>query len=537
MSAAYQETASVSPFPLSREMFEQMADHLSSPASFGRTHDDVETRLLTEGQELLRRMFQEHLDLRAAAERKVEVKGVDGIGRKEIRHGSRRLRTLVGPVDVSRLLYQSPGTTSLSPMDALLNLAEDGFSFGVRRRTAEDTATGPFQEVVARLARTTGAKVAKRQVEELAKRAAQDFEAFYAQRRAESDGRSVLATLGASSPANDVLDSAERSRLMVLSFDAKGIVMLPRDLRSATRAAAQRKARQGRRGRPMKRLARGEKRNRKRMAQVATVYSLERFPRTPQDIIRELRPVQDATKPRKRPKPTTKRVWASVAHDSSAVISEAFEEALARDPDKERQWVVLIDGNEDQLVQVQRVAKRREVEITIVLDIIHVLEYLWKAAYCFHAEGTKVAEDWVQHRLLMLLDGHDASAVAAGMTRSATLQRIERRDPVDKCAEYLRKHRAFLRYAEALKQGLPIATGVIEGACRHLVKDRMDRTGARWSLKGAEAILRLRALHASGDFDAYWAFHTSQEYLRNHVSQYEEGIVPVPQPIPLRRVK
>ena len=97
-----------------------------------------------------------------------------------------------------------------------------------------------------------------------------------------------------------------------------------------------------------------------------------------------------------------------------------------------------------------------------------------------------------------------------------------------------------MRYDEYLALGLPIATGVIEGACRYLVKDRMERTGARWSLKGAEAVLRLRALWASGDFEAYWAFHEKQEYLRNHAVRYADGqIVPMrgsPRP-PLKRVK
>jgi len=97
-----------------------------------------------------------------------------------------------------------------------------------------------------------------------------------------------------------------------------------------------------------------------------------------------------------------------------------------------------------------------------------------------------------------------------------------------------------MHYQEALAAGLPIATGVIEGACRYLVKDRMDRTGARWSLTGAEAVLRLRAIRASGDFDAYWEFHLSQDKERNHASRYEDAKIPDALPPPkarLRRVK
>jgi len=83
-----------------------------------------------------------------------------------------------------------------------------------------------------------------------------------------------------------------------------------------------------------------------------------------------------------------------------------------------------------------------------------------------------------------------------------------------------------LHHDRALAEGLPIATGVIEGACRYLVQDRMGRTGARWSATGAETILRLRALGASGDFDDYWSFHLAKEYERTHQSRYSDNVVP-----------
>jgi len=114
------------------------------------------------------------------------------------------------------------------------------------------------------------------------------------------------------------------------------------------------------------------------------------------------------------------------------------------------------------------------------------------------------------------------------MRRSATIRELpaEDRKVIDDCARYLLNRKLSLGYKWFLKKGYPIATGVIEGACRHLVKDRMDRTGARWSLTGAEAILRLRALLSSGDFDEYWEFHEAQEKQRNHVARYRDGVIP-----------
>ena len=126
-----------------------------------------------------------------------------------------------------------------------------------------------------------------------------------------------------------------------------------------------------------------------------------------------------------------------------------------------------------------------------------------------------------------ILSGH-SSTVAAGLRRSATLRQLssKQREPIDRCANYLLKYRDFLHYDTYLAAGFPIATGVIEGACRHLVKDRMELTGARWSTDGAEAVLRLRALRASGDFDSYWSFHLDQELQRIHTSRYANQTIP-----------
>ncbi len=98
----------------------------------------------------------------------------------------------------------------------------------------------------------------------------------------------------------------------------------------------------------------------------------------------------------------------------------------------------------------------------------------------------------------------------------------KQREPIDQCTTYLANHVPYLNYPDYLAKGYPIATGVIEGACRYLVKDRMDLTGARWGLEGGEAVLKLRALVINGDFDAYWTFHETQEYQRNHQATFAE---------------
>jgi hypothetical protein len=505
---AAKRIANDSPFCEARRLMGDLEDELTNDDAMAATHDEIERLLETKGREVLRQMMQAHFDVKAARERRVVVEGADGIERGQARTATRQLETVFGTVEVERQLYQAPAVEGLAPLDAALGLPAEKYSLEVRRRVAEESARASFDEVVELIAKTTGAHVPKRQVEELAVRGAQDFAAFYEQ----------------------VLREPEATDdLMVLSFDGKGIAMRHVDLRETTRRAAETTPR-----RLETRLTSGEKKNRKRMAQVATVYTLAPWVRTAADILHTLRPDDlDAS----RPRPRQKRVWASVEESPQRVVDDAFAEATRRDPEHRRRWVVLVDGQRDQLRYVQRAARKVGAEITIVLDVIHVLEYLWRAAYAFHAAGTEEAETWVRHRLLALLGGRSAGEIGKSLRGMVERHRLDAKTaaPVVKCINYLVKHGRWLHYDRALAAGLPIATGVIEGACRYLVKDRMGRTGARWSLTGAEAVLRLRALKTSGDFDDYWQFHLVQELDRVHRSRYAEGDVPNPLPPPRKR--
>ena len=516
MSAAHTNPIETveTPFARARAHAAKVEGILTSEEMIRKSHSDLEEMLVGQGREWARLMLEENLRLRAQLERETAVVGADGVERGSSRASERHLETLLGRVPAPRLAYQAPGSTDLHPMDAALNLPREMFSHGLRRLVAREAAKGSFDEVVDTVHELTGASVAKRQVEELAIRAAQDFDAFYDRRAAARD------------PHDD---------LLIISTDGKGIVMRHEDLREGTRRAAEKS------GRKLEtRLTPGEKTNRKRMAQVATVYSIAPFPRGPADLLHSLRDPEEVDA--KRPRPTDKRVWASVEKSARSVIREAFAEALRRDPEKARRWVVLVDGEPSQLRAVKAEARRLGVQVTILADIVHVIEYVWGAARALFGETNAKAEKWVEDRLLGLLTGRSGGDVAK------TIRWWEARDKtlddaahaaIDKTCGYLsdRTRTRLLRYQDALRDGLPIATGVIEGACRYLVKDRMDRTGARWSLTGAEAVLRLRAIRVSNDFDAYWAFHLEQDKQRNHASRYEDGKIPDPLPAPKPRLK
>jgi hypothetical protein len=486
------------PFAAAEEKFSELVARLSAKESRRMTHSELESLISAEGREIHRRLLQGHLYLRASEEEvQASVRGADDVERTHHRHRGRGLLTVFGLVTAMRMTYGARRQVSLSPLDASLNLPEELHSHGLRRIAAIEAARGSFDATVEAIERNTGTKVPKRQVEGLVERAALDFDAFY--ERPESAEA-----------------AASEKDLLVMTLDGKGIVMRQEELREATRQAAE-----NTRHKLERRLSKGEKKGRKRMATVAAVYDLTAQARRPEDVLAELRPVHEASKP--RPRARNKRVWARVEKSAEEVTAEVFEEARHRDPECRRRWVVLLDGDRHQIARVRAEAKRRGMsrDITLVVDFIHVLEYLWDAAWCFFEEGDKEAERWVTERAFAILQGH-SSDVAAGIRRSATKRELpaDKRTGADACADYLLAKRSMLRYDQYLRQGLPIATGVIEGACRHLIVDRLDITGARWSVRGAEAILRLRSLRSSEDFDDYWRFHLQAEHERNHASRY-----------------
>ena len=173
--------------------------------------------------------------------------------------------------------------------------------------------------------------------------------------------------------------------LLILSTDAKGVVMRPEGLRAQTRKRALNK-----KPKLDKRLCAGEKRYAKRMPQVAAVYDIAPWRREPDNVLRGLRPVQGVEVD--RPRPEGKRVWASIIREPVDVINEMFAEALSRDVCKQRTWVALVDGNGPQIAALKAMAKENDVKLTIVMDAIHVLEYLWKASACFYPAASGMCQ-------------------------------------------------------------------------------------------------------------------------------------------------
>ncbi len=278
-------------FAESRKCFGELEDWMASEEA-GLQHGELEEQLDVRGRELLRRLFQDRLDLTAAQEeRRHDVTGEDGVVRTRAERGrTRPLVTKFGQVMVSRIAYRSPGRSNVHPLDAALNLPEEKHSHGLRRLASIEAARGSMEAAGTAITRATGVTIGKRQLEELARRCAAHVEAFYLQR---------------------VVSPAPDDHALVLTFDGKGIVMLPGALRPATAKAAA-----AAQGKLATRLSPGEKNGRKRMAELACVYDAAPVPRTPEDIIstpaqKRRKKKAQAKTPKGNGKPRSRRRGAS----------------------------------------------------------------------------------------------------------------------------------------------------------------------------------------------------------------------------------
>lgn len=256
----------------------------------------------------------------------------------------------------------------------------------------------------------------------------------------------------------------------------------------------------------------------RRMATVASVYSTDRHYRTAEQIVAALFRDSDADIPEDdppRPKPCHKRTIARLPAiieeiDESEPVSgsllalswSASQVCCRRQPGQV--LIRLMDGQHSlwNMAEACRPEMEDGLEIEI-LDIVHVSSYVWRAAKAFHTHR-KHQEAFAQERLLRILHG-EVKSVIRGLRHLATRRGLkgESRKEIDTICRYFEEHIDRMHYDEYLSNGYPIATGVIEGACRHLVKDRMERSGMRWTIEGAQAMLNIRALRQSSYWDEF----------------------------------
>ena len=457
--------------------FALLQSWLASSGALQLPLHQIESQQQAKGIEVQRLLLQAHLQHRGNGDvgPALCLQQQDGqVLYSHRRLGARSLTTIFGTVELVRVGYSRPGAPSIFPLDQALALPARSFSYELQRRLVKAAVQNPFLESVQTIAELTGVSVSKRSLEEILPDAALDFDAFYRQRCPD--------------PAN--------GSILVAAVDCKGIPMVkPARLQPTLRPVS----------------AKGQRSNKKRMATVAAVFTRAPWVRTPQEVVESLfrtcrrTPGEDPPPPR----PENKRVWASLLKGKTAVILEVAEEMERRDPSASKTRVALTDGERALQIRVGKLG------VTLVLDLMHVLEKVWKAAYVLHAEGSLDADLWVRDRTLRILSG-GVGQVVKGIRQSVTKRGLSgaKRKTLLGVAGYLYRNRARMRYDEYLALGWPIGSGPVEGACKNIIKDRMERSGMRWTEQMAEAIVQLRAIYLSGDFDRYWEFHIEQDQRR-----------------------
>jgi len=466
-----------------RQEFSGLEAWLSSQEVLQAPLHEVESKQELKGREVQRLMLQAHIEQRGNGDVGPALRVTEG-GKETLltqrRLRKRRLKTIFGPIEIVRMSYARRGEESILPLDEALQLPARIFSYELQKRMVKAAVQGPFDEVRERMEETSGLSIPKRSLEEVIKDAARDFDAFYASRSPQPSSRTAP--------------------ILVAAVDGKGIPMVKSE-------RAQRVVRPGK----------GRKANKKRMATVATVFTRKPWMRSPEDVVESLfrtGPRSRTEEEEARPRPEAKRVWASLIKGKAAVIAEVAEEMHRRDPEKKKTHVALTDGE-----RALQILVKKMLNVILILDLLHVLEKLWKAAYVFHAEGSCEAEQWVHTRALMILRGK-VGQVVKGLRQVATKRRLRgaKRKTTLGVARYLYRNRNRMRYDQYLAKGLPIASGAVEGACKTLIKDRMERSGMRWTEAMAEAMVKLRAIYLSGDLNCYWRFHIEQDQQRLHPS-------------------
>ncbi len=451
--------------------FKELADYVLME---GQCQDayTVERRLFHDGLKALGCLLEAYFGQRAAADTREVVETDDGVRLPRERVLSRRYVSVFGELGLPRPYYHRDGLAGLLPLDEETNLPARCYSYFVQELVQRRVNRMAYDEVIAEMDHLFGLKIDKHTIERLAPEIARDADAY---------------TETAPPPA------AESEGAILAAFiDGKGVPMVKEEPAEHKR-----------------RLGPGEKHSRKKEAMVAVVHSVAPHPRTVADILTEL---GEHRSPPERPKAQNKRVRVTFAGKQDTMEWVAREVAR-RDPQKRKPWVCVMDGS----LALWRVAVLPLKGFTFVLDLFHALEYMWEAAYVFHPVGSAEAKAFVCHRLRMLLEGK-VGRVIGGLRQMLTKRRgtltKRQRETLAKVIHYYEGNKKWMRYHEYLAAGYPIGSGAVEGACRHLVKDRMEGAGMRWTVGGAAAVLKLRAVYLNGDWDAFWHFHMHREAQR-----------------------
>jgi len=468
---------------LTQQLVPQILELLAVALAEGQPIHEVENGLWDLALQVGRRALGVFLDCHGTGDLGPAMTLSDGreVQRLEKLH-SRRYVSIFGPFVLQRTAYGSREGQALEfvPLDQRLQLPESVFSYVLQDWDQALAMEQPFAQVNQTIERILKLKQSVDSLEGVNRQQAQDVADF--------------RDLQGSPPA------AEEGQIVVVTADCKGIVI--RGQGTPTVCGGERPA--------------GQRANQKRMAAVAAVYTVDPYVRTADDVVAALFRDPDY-EPEPRPEPCHKRVWASLPQESpkprssiALVFDWVWWEFAQRNPELTRPTVCLCDGQEA-LWQACADSVLDEYRID-VLDLLHVTPRLWAAAKLLYGEKSKEVLPFVRQRVTQVLEGKVETVIRTirRLAQERGLPRVKKQ-ALGRICSYLNKNRQRMRYNEYLREGYPIASGVIEGACRHLIKDRMERAGMHWTLTGAQAMLDLRSVWIGGQWQTFQQQRIEQE--------------------------
>ena len=461
----------------------QLGEFIESAARNATAAHEVEQALWLQLLDLGRVMIEQFFELVGDGDLGPQVQLPEGrtLRRLEELH-PRPYQSIFGALEVSRVVYGSREGQRIEwvPLDQRLQLPESKFSYLLQDWDQHLAVEQPYAQVSATVEKILGFSQSVDSLERMNRQMA--------------------------NPVVDYWDSLQRppasqeGDLMVVTADGKGVPIRRRGPAKVDPAPSK-----------------GPKPGGKKMALVGATYTVDRFPRTAQEVVDALFRKPRNKPPRDRPVPRHKRVRASLERDEADRSEPANDEVFGwmsleveqRNPRGHKPLVLLMDGQ----VSLWEVASSHLPDDAVqILDLLHVTPRLWRAAYLFHPEGSAGAAQFVRQRVERILNG-EIRSVIIGLRRMATVSglRGRKRKQLERICQYFENNRHRMQYHQYLAQGYPIATGVIEGACRHLIKDRLERAGMQWVMEGAQAMLDLRSIHLGDQWNEFQAFRIRQE--------------------------
>lgn len=453
--------------------FDALLAAVQSPEAEHHSADQMERYVFRQLLQMGADLMQLFLNYRSQIHQREAI--VTDEGTRVPYHGERKrdYYSIFGKLICQRPYFYRRESGGHSPLDAKLGLGTDQYSDFLRELHEELSAYVPYEKTQQILGRLLGIRLSKRVQQQLVTTDAADVDAYYQQKLA---------------PPVE-----EEASILVAQADGKGVPIV-RASKSSQKV----------------RLRRGEARSRKKTVVVTALYTIQPAPRSADEVLASLFDQETTGSTTARHRPQHKQIRGTLKGKPVA-LSRLAQARSKREGTHIQHRVALCDG--DKYLQAQ--LQEQLPDFTLMLDFIHAYEYLWKAANCLYGEDHRERLPWVRSQTRRLLTSQTAELIELLRHLAEDPERSpQQRKTLEKVANYFEKNQAYMDYAACLEKGWPIASGVIEGACRHFVKDRMELSGMRWTESGAENLLRLRAIAENDDWDDYHLFRKQRRQQR-----------------------